>query len=368
MTFEIISHLNIRKELKEIGLKSLEGIRITPDEGIILFNEAPLSFLGLLADNICRRINGDNVCYIRNAHIEPTNICIHHCRFCSYSARQTGNPWESPVEEMIANVKALDINIRELHITGGVHPSRDIHYYGDLLRQIKEVRPELYVKAYSAVEIDYMIKKAGLSYKDGLNYLKECGLDALPGGGAEIFDETIRKQICDDKTNSIDWLKIHETAHQVGITSNATMLYGHLENYSHRIDHMNRLRTLQDNTNGFNAFIPLKFKNQNNEFSYITETSVIEDLKTFAVSRIFLDNFKHIKSYWPALGKSIAQLSLSFGVDDLDGTINDSTKIYSLAGAEDQNPTMNELEMREMIVAAGKIPFERNGAYEKITT
>ena len=366
MTFDLIENLTISNQLKLIGIKSLEGKRITPEEGMLLYTEAPLSYLGFLADSICRKINGDRVCYIRNAHIEPTNICIHHCRFCSYSARQTGEAWESSVNEMIENVKAFEPNIRELHITGGVHPSRDISYYGSLLQKIKEVRADLYVKAYSAVEIDDMVKKAGMSYKDGLHYLKDCGLDAIPGGGAEIFDEEIRKQICEDKTNAADWLLIHETAHQIGIGSNATMLYGHLEHYAHRIDHMQRLRDVQDRTGGFNAFIPLKFKNQNNEFNYIAESSVIEDLKNFAVSRIFLDNFRHIKAYWPALGKNIAQLSLSFGVDDLDGTINDSTKIYSLAGAEDQNPAMNESEMRQMIKAAGKTPYERDGAYNEV--
>ena len=367
MTKNIINLLNITSTIKEIGVKSLEGKRISVEEAVLLFEEANLSFLGMLADAICRAKNGTRVCYIRNSHIEPTNICIHHCRFCSYSARQTGNAWESDHDEMLKQVSSLELNIRELHITGGVHPGRDLNYYGELLKKIKEIRPDIHVKAFSAIEIDYMIKKAGLSYIEGLTFLKGCGLDAIPGGGAEIFDEEIRKQICDDKTSSSNWLLIHEIAHNIGLSSNATMLYGHLETYEHRVDHMNRLRALQDKTGGFNAFIPLKFKNQNNEFSYLKETTIIEDLKNFAISRIFLDNFTHIKSYWPALGRNIAQLSLSFGVDDLDGTINDSTKIYSLAGAEDQNPSMNESEMCKLITQAGKIPYERDGAYNEIS-
>jgi aminodeoxyfutalosine synthase len=197
-----------------------------------------------------------------------------------------------------------------------------------------------------------------------LLFLRECGLESIPGGGAEIFDETIRKNICGMKSTSESWLKIHETAHRIGIPSNATILYGHLESYAHRIEHLDRLRKLQDKTGGFNAFIPLKFRNSNNEMSGISEASVTEDMRMFAVARIFLDNFPHLKAYWPSIGKRMAQVALSFGVDDLDGTINDSTKIYSLAGAEDQNPAITVSEMIGLIEQAKRVAVERDSLYK----
>jgi len=367
MNISTISQLNLDKELETIANKVLGDQRINAAEGVLLYEKAPLGLLGLLADHVRKQKNGDDTFFIRNMHIEPTNICIHHCRFCSYSARQTGNAWESTPDEMLDIVRKLENNIQELHIVGGVHPTKDVTYYGELIKEVKKIRPDIFVKAYTAIELDFMISKSGMSLEDGLSYLKACGLDGLPGGGAEIFDEDIRKQICEDKATATEWLHIHEVAHNTGIPTNATILYGHIENYAHRIDHLNRLRELQDKTHGFNAFIPLKFKNQNNELSNLEEASVIEDLKNYAVSRIYLDNFRHIKAYWPMMGKNIAQLSLSFGVDDLDGTINDSTKIYSLAGSDEQNPTMTASEMAEMITLAGRKPIERDGWYKPVT-
>lgn len=366
MSFIELKNLQLPEEIRKIGERVIDGQRISTAEAMELYTRAPLGFLGMLADHVCSVNNGQNVYYIRNTHIEPTNICVHHCKFCSYSARLTGNAWELSIPEMKQKVAGFAPDIRELHITGGVHPSRDLAYYASLLKEIKSVRPDLHVKAFSAIEIDYLIKKAGLSFAEGLSLLKENGLDAIPGGGAEIFDEEIRKQICPDKTTSEDYLLLHGTAHGMGISSNATMLYGHIETYGHRIDHMNRLRELQDKTGGFQAFIPLKFKRENNEFDYLNELPLLEDLRNFALSRIFLDNFRHIKGYWPALGKQAAQLALAFGVDDMDGTINDSTKIYSLAGAEDQHPGMTAEEMEAMIRAAGKIPVERDGNYNPV--
>ena len=211
-----------------------------------------------------------------------------------------------------------------------------------------------------------MCKKAKVSYEEGLKILKDAGQGSLPGGGAEIFDEKIRAQICKDKCTSEQWLQMHEAAHKVGMPSNATMLYGHLEKYEHLIDHMNRLRNLQDKTGGFNAFIPLKFRNKNNQMSNIEEVSIIEDLKVYAMGRIFLDNFNHIKAYWPMIGRKTTQLLLSFGVNDIDGTVDDSTKIYTMAGAEEQKPTMTSEQMIQLIKEVGRKPIERDSIYNEL--
>jgi aminodeoxyfutalosine synthase len=351
---------------ESISRKVGAGKRITPEEALLLFREAPLGFLGMLANQVRELKNGNKAYYILNFHIEPTNICVNRCRFCSYSHHFSPEKWELTVDEILEKVREQDDSVRELHITGAVHPSRDLQYYGEILRKIRAIRPALHIKAYSAVELDYMFIKSGLSVADGLKFLKDCGLDSIPGGGAEIFDETIREKICGMKSTSEAWLGIHEAAHRIGIPSNATMLYGHLETLEHRIDHLERLRQLQDRTGGFNAFIPLKFHRGNNEMADIPEVSVVEDMKMYAMSRIYLDNFPHLKAYWPAVGKKLAQISLSFGVDDLDGTINDSTQIYSLAGAEEQNPRMTVSQMTELIKAAKRDPVERDSVYNEI--
>ncbi|MCK9616699.1 MAG: aminofutalosine synthase MqnE [Lentimicrobiaceae bacterium] len=352
--------------LDGITQKILRAERLTPAEGIFLYEKADLPLLGLLANVVREQKNDKYVFYNRNIHIEPTNICIYNCRFCSYSKKPGTDGWEFTPEEMLEKVKNAGDTITEVHIVGGVHPDRDAIFYGELMQRIKQIKPDIHIKAFTAIELDFMIRKAGMKLKEGLKYLKNCGLDSIPGGGAEIFDEEIRKQICNKKNNADRWLEIHETAHQLGIPSNATILYGHVENYTHRIDHLTRLRELQDRTGGFQAFIPLKYRSKNNEMSKIGEVSVIEDMKNYAFSRIYLDNIQHIKAYWPMLGKQMAQLALSFGVDDMDGTINDTTKIYSLAGAEDTKPEMSSLEMIKLIAQAGRIPAERDSLYNII--
>jgi len=359
-------HLTITDDLKPIADKILHLQRITPEEGLLLWQQADPGLLGMLANHVRENKNGNVAYFNRNIHIEPTNICVNNCRFCSFSKKEGEEGWEFTVDEMLDRVKKAEPSITEVHIVGGVHPDRDLHYYGNLIKEIKKIRPDVHVKAFTAVELDFMIKKTGYSTEEGLKKLKTYGLDSIPGGGAEIFDEEIRKQICSRKNTSEQWLAIHETAHRLGIPSNATILYGHIENYSHRIDHLNRLRKLQDKTGGFNAFIPLKYRNKNNEMSQISEVSAIEDMKNFAMTRIFLDNIPHIKAYWPAIGKPMAQLALSFGVDDLDGTINDSTKIYSLAGAEDKHPDMNTEEIIELIKQVNRTPVERDSVYQLI--
>jgi aminodeoxyfutalosine synthase len=366
--FSLFSQTGISSELIKIAEKIAAAERITTDEGIRLYQAAPLSFLSVLADTVRHRINGNQVFYNRNIHLEPTNICVNHCAFCSYR-RKKGEEgcWEFGIDDLVkmAENHALS-GITEIHIVGGVHPDRDVWFYADLLKEIKKITPKVQIKAFTAVEIDAMCRFASMDIKDGLILLKEAGLVSLPGGGAEIFDETLRAKICPDKTNTAEWLNIHRTAHLLGIPTNSTMLYGLLEDYTHRIDHLNRLRTLQDETGGFNAFIPLKFRHYNNRFSYVEETTTIEDLRNYAVSRIFLDNIPHLKAYWPMIGKKVAQLSLAFGVDDLDGTIDDTTKIYSMAGSEEQSPVATTDQLVSMITGAGLVPVERDTLYNVI--
>ena len=366
--FSLFSQTGISSKLIDIAEKIAAGERIATNEGILLFQEAPLSLLSVLADNVRHRINGKHVFYNRNIHLEPTNICVNHCAFCSYR-RKKGEEgcWELGIDELVKMAGDHSLSgITEIHIVGGVHPDRDLFFYADLIREIKKIVPHVQIKAFTAVEIDAMCRFATIEIKDGLKLLKEAGLVSLPGGGAEIFDETLRAKICPDKTDSAGWLNIHRTAHQLGIPTNSTMLYGLLEDYTHRIDHLNRLRTLQDETGGFNAFIPLKFRHYNNRFSYVAETTTIEDLRNYAVSRIFLDNIPHLKAYWPMIGKKVAQLSLAFGVDDLDGTIDDTTKIYSMAGSEEQSPVATTDQLINMITGAGLIPVERDTLYNLI--
>jgi aminodeoxyfutalosine synthase len=363
----LISHIN-NKDLGLIADKIAGNIRINPEEGLLLYKKADLALLGLLAGIVRRRNNGNLVYFNNNFHIEPTNKCIYNCRFCSYH-KPEGDPesWEYSHEEMLGIVKRFDNKaVTEVHIVGGVHPSYDLHYWGSLIKKIKDYRPALHIKAFSAIELDHMIARAGCTIEEGLTLLKGYGLDSIPGGGAEIFDEELRKMICDEKSSSELWLRIHETAHRLGIPSNATMLYGHIETYAHRIDHMERLRNLQDKTHGFNAFIPLKYKKSNNSMSYLGEVNTIEDLRNYAVSRVYLDNFPHIKAYWPMTGKESAQLSLSFGADDMDGTIDDTTRIYSMAGSDEENPSMNTEEICRLITQAGFTPVERDSLYKPI--
>ncbi|HLN54690.1 MAG TPA: aminofutalosine synthase MqnE [Bacteroidales bacterium] len=355
------------QSLKGIADKVYGNQRITPDEGLTLFKDASLPILAMLATVVRTRFNANRAFFNHNFHIEPTNKCIYNCRFCSYHKRE-GDPesWEYSIEEMLRIVKTFDEKpVTEVHIVGGVHPLYDMYYWGDLIRKIKAHRPGLHVKAFSAIELDYMIDRAGLSPEEGLRYLKFCGLDSIPGGGAEIFDEELRNIICAEKTSSEKWLQIHKAAHDAGIPSNATMLYGHIENYSHRIDHLERLRNLQDMTAGFNAFIPLKYRKANNSMSQLGEVSLIEDLRNYSVSRIYLDNFPHIKAYWPMIGKEGAQISLAFGADDMDGTIDDTTRIYSMAGSEEK-PAMSTVEICRLIREAGFAPVERDSLYKAI--
>lgn len=356
-------------ELQIIARKVENGERITDQDCLLLFEKGSIGFVGSLANQIKERLHGDKVFFNRNFHIEPTNVCVFSCQFCSYSRlyanREEG--WELSIEQMLHLVKRYDgIPVTEVHIVGGVHPKMNLKFFRELLAAIKAHRPELHIKAFTAVEYDYMFRKANVSVKQGLQELIDAGLNSIPGGGAEIFHPEIREQICADKVDAEGWLLIHKTAHELGIPSNATMLYGHIEKYEHRIDHMRRLRDLQDQTRGFNTFIPLKFRNKDNDMHTVAETSLIEDMRLYAIARIYMDNFPHLKAYWPMLGRQNAQLALSFGVDDIDGTIDDSTKIYSMAGSEEQNPTLTTEQLVQLIRQAGKSPVERDTLYNVI--
>ena len=352
--------------LKTIAVKVKNGERITDEECLTLFNKADLPFVGALANFIREKLHGDKTYFNRNFHIEPTNVCVFSCKFCSYSRlyahKEEG--WELSIDQMLDIVKSYDGKpITEVHIVGGVHPKMNLAYFIELIQKIHAHRPDLHVKGFTAVELDYMFRKAKLSTEEGMQKLKDAGLQSLPGGGAEIFHEEIRKEIAGDKVSGEGWLEIHETAHKLGMHSNATMLYGHIEKYEHRIDHMRRLRELQDKTHGFNTFIPLKFRNRNNDMSHVPESTVTEDMRLYAIARIYLDNFPHLKAYWPMLGRQNAQLSLSFGVNDIDGTIDDSTKIYSMAGSEEQTPTMTTEELVTLIRQVKRQPIERDTLY-----
>jgi len=356
---------------KTIASKIDNSQRINPEEGLLLFEKGSLAMLGTMANFIRERAHGHNTYFNRNFHIEPTNVCVFSCKFCSYSKlyskREEG--WELSIDQMLGKVKAYDGQpITEVHIVGGVHPKMDIYFFEELIKKIRAHRPDLHIKGFTAVELDYMFRKAKLSRTDGMKLLHEAGLDSLPGGGAEIFDTAVREQICADKVDAAGWLDIHAIAHRLGMHTNATMLYGHVESYEHRIDHMERLRTLQDETKGFNTFIPLKFRNFDNDMSHIPEVSSIEDMKLYAIARIYMDNFPHIKAYWPMLGREQAQLTLSFGVNDLDGTIDDSTKIYSMAGSEEQNPSLTTDELVGLIKQVGRQPVERDTLYNVVNT
>lgn len=353
--------------IDSVAEKVRRGERISTDEALVLWH-APLWLLGELAFGVKQRVSGDKVYYNRNFHIEPTNLCVFNCRFCSYR-RPLGSPeaWDYSMEqiEQMALARAGQ-GMTEVHIVGGVHPEHGLEYYCDMISRVKSILPETVVKAFTAVELAYMIRKAGLTIEQGLRRLKDAGMEAIPGGGAEIFDEQLREEICPEKGSTAEWFEVHDAAHRMGIPTNATILYGHVETLMHRIDHLDRLRRQQDLTGGFNAFIPLKYRSMGNSMSSIGEVSIVEDMRMLAMSRIFLDNIPHIKAYWVMYGKATAEMALAFGADDLDGTIDDSTKIYSMAGADDSRPTMSIDEIRQMAQRAGLRAVERDTFYNEI--
>ena len=354
--------------INEISDAVRRGERISAEAALTLWREAPLWLLGELATARKRKASGDTVYYNRNVHLEPTNICLFNCEFCSFRRRENDpDAWYMTLDEIEARAKELiDSDITEVHIVGGVHPKHDLDMYCAMIRRVKGVLPHVTVKACTAVEIFYMIRHEGVSIVEGLRRLKEAGMECIPGGGAEIFDAELRKKICPEKCSAEEWLAVHRAAHNMGLATNCTMLYGHIESLEQRVDHLNRLRELQDEAPGFDAFIPLKYHSRGNRMSEVGECSVEDDLRTIAISRIFLDNIPHIKAYWVSYGRAITEMALMFGADDIDGTIGDTTKIYSMAGGV-ARPTMSVEELESMVVSAGFVPVERDSHYNSVS-
>ncbi len=366
---QVIIHSEKDSQLQNIGNKVIHNERLSFNEGVYLFEKASLPYVGALANWKRESLHGNKTYFNKNFHIEPTNVCVFSCKFCSYSKlyahKEEG--WELTIDQMMDIVKSYDGKpVTEVHIVGGVHPKLTLEFFLELMRTIKAHRPELHIKAFTPVELEYMFRKAKVTTEEGMQLAHEAGLDSLPGGGAEIFHPDIRTVICADKATADEWLHIHKTAHNLGMHSNATLLYGHIEKYEHRIDHMERLRQLQDETKGFNTFIPLKFRNKDNDMHDVPESTLANDLKMYAISRLYLDNFPHVKAYWPMLGRETAQLTLSYGVNDIDGTIDDTTKIYSMAGSEEQTPVMTTEQLVGLIKQAKRQPIERGTLYNVI--
>ncbi len=373
-----ISEKNYRGKSMLQGIKNkvLSGRRLTKEDAIRLFETDDIFTLGKLASHVAKKKNGNKAYFIQNIHINPTNICINRCKFCAFSrSKGEEGAYELTIDEIIKKLKEgqvvrskkqkVDSSLpyTEVHIVGGLHPDWPFEYYLEMLANIKKSFPKICIKAFTATEIEYFSRLSRKSIYNTLLELKKNGLDTMPGGGAEIFDIGVRNQLCPEKLSGEGWLSVMEAAHMAGIKTNATMLYGHVENYSQRVEHLMRLRELQDRTKGFQAFISLAYHPKNTEIggSY---SSGIDDLKTVAVSRLVLDNFTHIKAYWVMLGEKLSQLALLFGADDIDGTIIDE-KITHSAGAL-SSKAMTAEQLVNMIKKAGKVPVERDSFYKKV--
>ncbi len=344
--------------------------RLSLEEGLFLYKEASLDWLQIQAQKVKTALYGGQVFYNKNIHFEPTNKCIYSCKFCSFYRSPKSTEKEGAWDYSLQDLKnVLDRYpkgwLTEVHITGGVHPDRGVEYGEELIRFVKQHDKNIHVKAFTAVEIDFFAKRSGVELKEALSRLQKAGLDSLPGGGAEIFSPEIRKKIAGGKSPAHKWLEVHKVAHELGMKTNATMLYGHIEDYSHRVEHMEILRNLQDQTQGFNSFIPLRYLNENNALNELEEVSFEEDLRNYAVARLFLDNIPHLKAYWVMLGIKNALGSLKYGVDDFDGTIDDTTKIYSMAGSMEE-PTLSSKQLESMIQEQGLVPVERDSLYDLV--
>lgn len=351
---------------QEIRGKVEAGERLSFEDGLRLYQSNDILDIGALANTVRRRLNGDKAFYIYNQHINYSNICVNRCRFCAFG-KDKGDPaaYEMSVEEIVGKIqKRHHEPITEVHIVGGIHPDLPYRYYVEMIREIKKARPEIHIHAFTAVEIAHLADISGQTISDTLCDLREAGLGSLPGGGAEVFSPRIRERLCPKKLSPEGWLEVAGTAHRLGIKSNATMLYGHIESAEERVSHLLALRRTQDETGGFMAFIPLAFHPRNTELSDLSNTTGFNDLKNIAVARLLLDNFPHIKAYWVMIGPKLAQIALNFGADDLDGTIIEE-KITHMAGAETAQG-MTRAELRRLIHEAGCTPVERDTLYNTI--
>jgi len=358
-----------RDGLGKIRDTVLSGGRITDEEAVRLFETDDLAALGALANHVREARHGDLAFYNRNVHLNPTNVCVATCKFCSFARpddREASDGYTMGLDEAVEKVLSRRaLGITEVHMVAGLHPTLPWDYYTGLLRRVRAAWPELTIKAFTAIEIHYWARKFGKSYGEVLGELRDAGMDTMPGGGAEIFAPRVRRKICDDKATADEWLEIHRTAHCLGIKTNATMLYGHIERLDERVDHMRRLRELQDETGGFQVFIPLAFHPEHNMIGKaFPKPTGYDALRTLAVSRLYLDNFEHVKAYWVALGARLAQTSLAFGVDDLDGTVLEE-RIYHMAGSTVPQ-SLSERTLHELIRAAGRVPVERDSFYNVV--
>lgn len=354
-------------QLDAIRDKVLAGERLTFEDGVYLFQpEVPLNDVGALADVVCQRKNGRHVYYNINTHLNPTNVCIYRCTFCAFRADlKEDRAYVIPDDQILERGReAVENGCTEMHIVGGLHHLKKFEWYLNIIRILHEAYPQLHLKAWTPVEINWFRELTKSSYRQVLQELIDAGLGSLPGGGAEIFHPEVRDQICEHKADAAEWFDIHRTAHELGLRSNATMLYGHIEKPWHRIDHLIRLRELQDETGGFQTFIPLAFHPENTNLDHIKKPSSVLDLRTMAVSRLMLDNFDHIKAYWIMLGLGTAQLALSYGADDLDGTVRHEL-IYHDAGAKTPE-VMSVDDIRRLIAEAGREPVERDTLYHHV--
>ena len=341
--------------------------RLTAADALQLYESPEILAIGYLANKVRNRLNGDKAYFIYNQHINYSNICTNLCKFCAFGKEKgSDKAYEMTVAEVKEKVRArLDEPITEIHMVGGIHPDLPFSYYLDILRAIKEVRPTVHIQAFTCVEIAHLAELAGKSVSETLTLLQEAGLGSIPGGGAEVFSPRIRELTCAKKLPGNDWLEVAKTAHRQGIHTNATMLYGHIETMAERVEHLQALRDAQDETGGFLAYIPLAFHPKNTEMAGLSRTSGIDDLKSIAVARLFLDNFPHIKAYWVMIGPKLAQIALSFGADDMDGTVKEEI-ITHMAGA-DTDQAIGSTTLVRLIKEAGRVAVERDTLYQVLT-
>lgn len=358
-----------KSDVGDILRRALDGDRLGLDDGARLFASADLHAIGCAANEIRRRVNGNRTYYVVNRHINYTDICKNRCAFCAYSrSEDDADAYAMSVDEVLRRASEYydEMKFTELHIVGGLHPTLPLGYYTGMLGALKSRFPEVHIQAFTAVEIAHIADIAGLSVRDTLAKLKDAGLGSLPGGGAEVFSERVRAIVCPEKMPGSEWLSVMRQAHELGIKSNATMLYGHVETDRERVEHMLTLRKLQDDTGGFMTFIPLKFHPDNTKLAHLAAPrSSIDDLKLYAISRLMLDNIPHIKVFWIMLGLKLAQIALSYGVDDFDGTVVEE-KITHRAGATTPEG-LAVPDLLRLISETGTVPTERDTIYNEVT-